>query len=279
MSQTIQDIHKSIADAEDLEEVHVEEMSVADVFANLIQHPLQVFTRWNWKSALLGTVMRASVYFAVFKANKNSWLVILTAVMVEIVFRMITSGISGALIQSFRRATPAWLATLIITVSLPIFGHSVEFATHYIQEEYFSTIFPTATNHSRQQAFAISVFVSVLSAMFNIYMMRNGVMLVGAGEETKSLWGDLKGIPYLVSEFTLFLPKQIIRFVNNSQLHYAIGSYVFFGLAVGTIFGFSRGKFSWAYATALGSWAILFGAIIVVMIVRVFVKLFKKRDE
>lgn len=276
MSQTIQDIHKSIADADDLEEVELEEMSVADVFANLAQHPFQVFSRWNWKSALLGTLMRASVYLTVYSLSRDSWLVTLTAVFVEIAFRMITSGISGALIQSFRRATPAWLAMLIISISLPLFGHTVEFATHYIQETYFSTVFPSSTTGSRERAFAISVFVSVLSAMFNIYMMRNGVMLVGAGEETKSLWGDLKGIPYLVSEFTLFLPKQIIRFAKNSQLHYAIGSFVFFGFAVGTIFGLSRGKFSWAYATALGSWAILFGAIIVVMVVRVFVKLIKK---
>ena len=116
----------------------------------------------------------------------------MTAVMVELSFRFFTSGISGALVQSFRRARPVWLATLMVSISLPVFSHSIEFFTHYAQETYFNTIFAASQNNSRQKAFAISVLFSVLSALFNLFMMRHGVLLVGAGEETKTLWGDLK---------------------------------------------------------------------------------------
>jgi hypothetical protein len=200
--------------------------------------------RWNWKSALLGALLRASFYFTVYKASKESWIVTLTAVIVELAFRFFTSGISGALVQSFRRAVPAWLAMGIISISLPVFGHTVEYFTHYIQEEYFADVFSPSINNARQKAFAISVFISVISALFNIYMMRNGVLLVGAGEETKSLWADVKSLPALISEFVLFLPLKIIQFIRDFKFHYAIGSFALFGLLVGLILGLFRGKWS-----------------------------------
>ena len=53
-------IHHSIAEADDLEEIHDAEISVGDVLRSLVQHPAQIITRWNWKSALIGAVLRAS---------------------------------------------------------------------------------------------------------------------------------------------------------------------------------------------------------------------------
>lgn len=262
----MQEIHRSVADSDNLESVRDEQITVGDVFLNLIQHPLQILTRWNWKAALLGAIFRASFYFAVYKASRESLLATMTAVLVELCFRFFTSGISGALVQSFRRARPAWLAMGIVSISLPVFSHTVEFLTHYIQEEYFSNIFPPSVFNSRQKAFYISVMISILSALFNIFMMRNGVLLVGAGEETKTLRDDMKLIPRLVYEFTLFLPNQIIEFVKNGKIAYALGSFLAFGLIVGTILGTARGKWSWAYSTALGSWAILFGFILLVLV-------------
>ncbi|NNE99044.1 MAG: hypothetical protein HKN25_08500 [Pyrinomonadaceae bacterium] len=277
MSTSFHEIHQSVADAENLESVHDQQISVADVFLSLVRHPTQVIARWNWKSAFLGALLRASFYFTVYQAAREKGIVILTAVLVEVSFRFMTSGISGALVQSFRKARPAWIATIIITVTLPIFSHTVEFVTHYAQEEYFSDVLPAAQNSARQQAFAVSVLVSVLSAMFNIFMMRNGVLLVGAGEDSKSFISDLRNIPYLVSEFTLFLPKQIIIFLKELKFHYAIGSFLFFGFSVGAILGASRGKWSWAYSTTIGSWAILLGAIIIVFAGQQLYRLFSRK--
>ncbi len=266
MSTSIHEIHRSTANAENLEFVQDEQISIADVFWSLFKHPIQILKRWNWKSALLGAILRASFYFTVYKASRESWLVTMTAVLVELSFRFITSGISGALVQSFRKAKPAWLAMLIVSISLPVFSHTIEFFTHYAQEEYFYNVFAAAENKSRQKAFAISVLISVLSAVFNIFMMRNGVLLVGAGEETKTLSDDFKRIPLLIYEFVIFLPKQIITFIGEYQFHYALGIFLIFGFIVGGILGFFRGKWSWAYNTMLGSWGILLGFIVLVFI-------------
>jgi hypothetical protein len=253
-----EEVHLSVAEADDLEEIHEPTIPLADVFRSLLQHPAQVITRWNWKSALLGALLRASFYFSVYKAAKENWLVILSAVLVEFSFRFFTSGISGALVQSFRRATPAWLATLIVTISLPIFSHTIEYIAHYTQETYFSAVLPASENNSRRIAFAVSVLFSVMSAMFNLFMMRHGVLLVGAGAETKSLWSDLKKIPFLVFEFVTYLPIKILQSLSGGNLALAAAMFGGFGVTVGFILGVFRGKWSWAWTTALGAWAVLF---------------------
>ena len=263
----VNEIHRSIAEVDDLEEVAENEISVAGVFHSLGQHPWQILARWNWKSALLGAILRASFYFTVYKASKESWLVTLTAVLIELAFRFLTSGISGSLVQSFRRATPTWLATAIVTVSLPIFSHTVEFVTHYSQENFFSNVFPASENNARQKAFAISVLFSVLSALFNLFVMRHGVLLVGAGEETKSFWSDMKRIPFLIAEFVTYLPIQILKYMNRGKLIPAFGIFSAFGLAVGALLGIFRGEWVWAWKPALGAWAILFFWTIIVAVI------------
>ncbi len=270
-----EEIHRSlIEEADDLEEIKGEEISVGDVFKSLAKHPLQIISRWNWKSALLGAIFRASFYFTVYQASRETLIVTLTAVLVELSFRFITSGISGALIQSFRRATPAWLATAIVTISLPIFSHTVEFITHYSQETFFNNVFAAAENKARQKAFAVSVLISVLSALFTLFIVRKGVLLVGAGKETKSIWSDIKSLPFLIIEFIAFLPLEILKFVKERRYLPAIGIFLTFGLAVGTLMGFFRGKFSWAWVTALGAWSILF---LITIIVAVLLKFLKRK--
>ncbi len=268
-----EDIHLSVADADDLEEIHDEDISVFDVFSNLVQHPAQILTRWNWKAALLGALLRASFYFTVYKASKESWLVTLTAMLVEFGFRFFSSGISGSLVQSFRRATPVWLATAIVSITLPLFSHTIEFFTHFAQEKYFANVFAAAENNARQKAFAVSVLFSVLSALFNIFIMRHGVLLVGAGEETKSFLNDLKSIPMLIVEFMTFLPLQMIKFTRSGKLYYSLGIFLSFGFTVGFILGVFRGKWSWAWTTALGAWAIMF---VWTFIVGLFVRFYSK---
>jgi hypothetical protein len=186
--------------------------------------------------------------------------------MVELAFRFLTSGISGALVQSFRRATPTWLATAIVTVTLPIFSHTVEYLSHYAQERFFSDVFAASVNNARQKAFAVSVLVSVLSAMFNLFIMQHGVLLVGAGRETKSLADDLRRIPILIIEFIAFLPIKIIQFLGEKNLIAALGVFSAFGLSVGAILGVFRGKWSWAWTTALGAWAVLLAATLIVAV-------------
>src|SRR5260221_8029207 len=147
------EIHHSIAEADDLEEVLDREIAVVDVFRNWIRHPLQLITRWNWKSAVLAAIVRSSFYFTVYKASKESWAVTLTAVGVELAFRFLTTGVAGAVVQSFRRATPEWAATVIISISLPTITHLIEYFTHFIQEKYYSDVFAASENSARQKTF------------------------------------------------------------------------------------------------------------------------------
>ena len=270
------EIHQSMIDASDLEQVRESNISVGDVFRSLARHPTQIIKRWNWKSAVMGALLRASFYFVVYKASRESWLVTFTAIVVEFGFRFFTSGVSGALVQSFRRANPVWLATLIVTVSLPLFGHAVEYVTHYMQEAYFSDVFAASQNKGRQKAFAVSVLFSVLSALFSIFMMRSGVLLVGAGEETNSFLKDLRKMPSLVLQFVIFLPIQIINFIKEKNIFPAIGIFLAFGLAVGGVLGVFRGKWSWAWKTALGAWMLLFVWTIFVTLVAQLIERRKK---
>lgn len=252
-----EDIHRSVTQADDIEEIREPEIPVAEVLRSLATHPLQIVTRWNWKSALIGAVLRASFYFTVYKAAKENFSAALTAAAVELGFRFFTSGASGSIVQSFRRASPAWLATLIVTISLPVLSHLIEYVTHYVQEVYFAGVLPASENNGRQYAFAISVIFSAFSAMFNLFAMRHGVLLVGAGKETKSLWSDFKKIPALVLEFVTYLPLLIIRLASDGKLFYALGVLAGFGIIMGSALGILRWKWSWAWTTGLGAFAVL----------------------
>jgi hypothetical protein len=267
------EIHHSIADAEDMEEVWDPTISVGDVFRNLLRHPAQIISRWNWKSASLGALLRASFYFTVYQASRESLLVTLTAVSVELTFRFLTTGISGAVVQSFRKAQPVWLANVIVSIMLPAFSHTVEFVTHYAQERYLFDIFASPQNSvSRQRAFAISVLFSVISALFNLFAMKHGVLLVGAGDETKSFVDDIKRMPRMVGEFTAFLPVLISKYLETGKLIQAFGTFAAFGIAVGAILGTFRGKWEWAYRTAAGAWALLLFTVILTFVIRYFLK-------
>ena len=273
-----EEIHHSVADADDLEEVWEKEIAVGDVFRNLARHPGQIITRWNWKSAFLGAIVRASFYFTVYQASKETWIVTLTAVGVEIAFRFLTTGVAGAIVQSFRRATPEWLATAIISISLPTITHLIEFFTHYVQEKYYADIFAASENKARQKTFAISVLFSVVSAMFNLYLMRRGVLLVGAGEESQSLRNDFKKIPFMISEFIKILPLLLIRLVGERKVLQAVGVFAAFGLSVGTILGVTRGfDWNWFRWSAYGAWGTLFGATVITRIVMKFRKMYRIR--
>jgi hypothetical protein len=102
--------------------------------------------------------------------------------------------------------------------------------------------------------------------------MKHGVLLVGAGSETKSLGSDMKRIPLLIVEFVAFLPSKIIHFIGSGNILAALGIFSAFGLAVGTLLGVLRGKWSWAWTTALGAWVILLVMTLIVAVAMRFIE-------
>lgn len=262
------EIHHSIADADDIEEVSDSEISVGDVCLNVVRHPLQLITRWNWKAVLLAVLVRSSIYLIVYAIRHETGVVILTAVVFESISRFLTTGVAGALVQSFRKATPIWLANAIVSIALPAFSHTVEYLTHYTQEKYFSDMFAASQNSGRENTFPISVIFSVVSVLFNLYAMRAGALLVGAGKETQTLGRDLMQIPNLIWNFIGVLPNMICRYIERGKFLNAFAAIAAFGLAVGTILGTTRGKLKWGYNSAFGAWSLIIFATVLCLIAR-----------
>jgi len=106
--------------------------------------------------------------------------------------------------------------------------------------------------------------------------MRNGVLLVGAGEETNTFLKDMRKIPLLILHFVTYLPIQIIDFIKKKNVLPAIGIFLSFGITVGGVLGFFRGKWSWAWTTALGAWAIF---LVWTIFVAIALRLLKNRES
>jgi len=168
-----------------------ENPSVGEVFKFLFTHPLKIVTeRWNWKAAAVSGVMRGSIYF--FTHISLGLRAALGAMSVEFVFRSLNSGVSASIAQSFRKATPKWLATLCVMGMLPAYGHTIEYTLHTISGD-----------QNRNKSILVSISFSILSALFNLFMMRRGAMIVNDPQQ-KSFWSDLKRIPLLAVEFVSF---------------------------------------------------------------------------
>ena len=103
---------------------------------------------------------------------------------------------NGAIIQSFSKVEPAWHAVLTVPIVLATFSHLVEFGVQTVYDN------QTGVN-GKGKAIAISVLVSAISAVFNLFAMRRGALLV-KDESQQSIWRDLSRMPWLAFEFISF---------------------------------------------------------------------------
>lgn len=218
--------------------------TVGAVFFDIARNPLQLVTRWNWKSAIFSSTMRGGVFFFTYLANKETMKAALGAFTVQFIFRVLFAGVGGSLIQSFRCVIPAWQGTLVVMLLVPGLSHLIEFIVNGIYEQYAET-------HSGSKSIAASVGFSVLSAIFNIFIMRRGVFIVGEKGE-QSLGKDLKQIPVLIAEFVSFLPIEVWKMMVRGKVILGIATIFGSALFVGALFGIVRGKLSWAINTGTG---------------------------
>jgi hypothetical protein len=177
--------------------------TVLSVFADLLRNPQRhLLQHWNWKSALLSVVWRSGIFFSA--AAKNGLVAGLEAALHDAWFRFFLSGTIGTLTQSFRKAEPAWAATLTVSFLLPALAHLVEFTAHKMQ----------GTANLKRGVIASIVF-TVVSILFNYYAMRRGVLVVDEGRQ--SLWRDIQQMPRVVLGFLLVLPRWILSLTRASS--------------------------------------------------------------
>jgi hypothetical protein len=175
------------------------ETSVAGVLRSLILNPGEMLIRrWNWKASLFSSLMRGLLFFTMNAAA--GWRAAVAAGAVEFLYRSVTAGFYGALTQSFRCAEPKWQATLAVILLLPVCSHSVELLLHWWRG-----------TPRLAASIAASAGMTVLSTAFNLYAMRRGVLVVGAGG--RSLASDVRGLPRLISGFLLAGPISVWRFL------------------------------------------------------------------
>jgi hypothetical protein len=152
--------------------------------------------RWNWKAAVLSALLRAPIFFFSYIFKKDGLKLAVGAAIAQSIFRLIFGGVNGAIIQSYSRVEPAWHAVLTVPLILASFSHLVEFIVQ--------------TNYDKQtgvsgggRAVTVSILVSVISAVFNLFAMRRGALLV-KDESQQSFWRDLWSMPWLALEFISF---------------------------------------------------------------------------
>jgi hypothetical protein len=178
-------------------------LTVRQAFLLLVRHPVKyLLHRWNWKSAVLSSLLRASLFFA---TNLAAGLpAAIAAMKTELVFRGVTSGFYGALTEAFREAEPPWEAALTVMFLLPLANHSVELLVHWIRG-----------TQKLPPSILASVILTALSTLFNFYVMRRGVLIVGAGRH--SLDKDLLTLPRLAVDFVTCIPRFVVRRATRRQ--------------------------------------------------------------
>ena len=170
---------------------------VSDVFRYLIKHPLETTVlRWNWKAAVLSAMLRAPIFFVTYISKKDGLKLAIGAAIAQSIFRFIFGGVNGAIIQAFSKVEPAWHAILTVPLVLAAFSHVIEFVVQ--------TLYDNQTGADRKgKAIAVSILISAISAVFNLFAMRRGALLV-KDESQQSIWRDLKRMPWLAFEFLSF---------------------------------------------------------------------------
>lgn len=162
-------------------------MTIAAVLGELLRRPTTLLVqRWNWKSALLSSVLRGMLFFAAnLTAGRRA---ALAAMGTEFVYRGIAAGFYAALTQAFCRVKPERQAILAVLLLLPVVSHTPELIVHW-----------WCGTPRLGAGLALSVAFTLLATSFSLFAMRRGVLIVGAGSQ--SLWRDLLRLPPLAVAF------------------------------------------------------------------------------
>lgn len=199
------------------------ETTITEAWLSVVRDPGQFIRYWNYKGAVLSGVLRAPIFLVTYLAGRESVKLALAAAAVQFAFRFVFAGLSGALIQSFRKVEPAWKALFSILLVVPLISHVFE----YLLQVGFSRITDTAEHTTA--AVVRSVCVSLFSALFALFIMRRDVMIVGEAG-SKSFFHDVKKIPVLIFYFVAFIPNEISAMLRRGAIVMAVLAFAAFGL-------------------------------------------------
>lgn len=157
----------------------VERPTIPQVIEGLVRDPFRsLVINWNWKSALTSSLCRAVLFFV---ANVPAGIAQgLRAMLTELAFRGVVSGVMGSMTQAFSRAQHSWVASII----LPVVGHTLEYIVHR-----------AAGTPRLGQSMVASVAFSLITTSFNLFAMRRGALVVG--DQGQSLVDDFRQLPGL----------------------------------------------------------------------------------
>lgn len=212
-----------------------------EAWSNLFKSPSQFLRYWNYKGAILSGVMRAPIFLVTYLLGKESLKLAIGAALVQFLFRFLFAGVSGALIQAFRRVEPAWKALLAILLLVPLISHLFEFAI----QTAFARL--TGTQDHTDEAIVRSICVSIISALFTLFIMRRNVLIVGE-TESRSLLHDLGRMPVLIFRFCAFIPNEIASMMRREAFLSAFLSLLGFGVFAQMICWAVTNKMFWTYS-------------------------------
>jgi len=127
------------------------------------------------------------------------------AVLAEAAVCAFYAGFYAAIVQYIRNRRPVWLTAFAIAAILPALGQVIEYEVHTWR----------ATPH-RIIAVIVSSILSILSSLFNWYVMRQGTFLVG--RERTSFVADLRRFPQLLWRFILLVPRWLMQRMGGDVL-------------------------------------------------------------
>jgi hypothetical protein len=167
----------------------------SSVLLGLIRRPQQILFLWNWKSAVLSVILRGPIFLVA--GLRHGWKGAVAALFTEAIFCVVTAGFYGAIVQSLKDAEPQWLTAVFLAGVMPVTFQVLEYVLHWFR----------GTPHLRV-AEIVSLVVSAISSLFNLYAMRRGTLLVGG--EGANFGRDLARLPLLLLRFFALVPRKLV---------------------------------------------------------------------
>ncbi len=214
--------------------------SLREAWTRLLTEPWLLFTHWNYKGAILSSAFRAPVFLITYLAARESLKLAIAAAVVQFIFRFFFAGLTGYVIQAFRKVEPAWKASASILIVVPAVSHLVEFLVS------LGFVYFTATTDLTDKAIVRSVCFSIFSSLFVLFIMRRNVLIVGESE-SRSIFSDIRQLPALVYEFIMFLPNEIAAMIRSRKILAVVVSFAAWGVFSQLIGWAMVYRHSWTY--------------------------------